>query len=66
MIYIDQNKIIIKHYQELILFDEKKVEIKLLDKLVLIKGKGMNTLYLSKDEMHIKGTIEEIRLIDHD
>ena len=65
MIYIDQNKIIIKHYQELILFDEQIVEIKMLEKHVFIKGKQMGTLYLSKDEMHIKGQIEEIRLVNN-
>lgn len=61
MIYLDQNKIVIKQYEKIILLETNCIILSMKNNLLKLYGTNFLVLYLSKEEIHIKGKIKEVK-----
>lgn len=63
-IVIYENKVDINNYDDILIFDEEEVLIKIKNKLLKIKGKGLKITRLENSETLVEGQIKTIDLGD--
>ena len=63
-IIIYENKLDINNYEDILLFDDEQVLIKIRNKLLKVKGKNLIITRLENNEMLVEGEIKTIDLGD--
>lgn len=63
MIYLKNNYLNIKYYENILYLQNDKIEIKMSQSIVSITGKNLEIRYYSEQEIVVCGKIESIRFI---
>lgn len=60
MIYIQDNKMYVKYYQNVLLIDDNVIEIEMKNNYIQIHGTELEVRYYSNDEIIIRGHFKSI------
>lgn len=63
MIYLDEHKVVIKHYKNIILYEPYCLQIKMEQYILKVIGENFMIIYLSKEEIHARGKVKEVKWI---
>lgn len=60
MVVIDQDKIYVKDYKEVLMMDQEVFKIQMMQYDLYIYGKGLKMYYFDQDEIRLYGMVREI------
>lgn len=60
MIIIEKNSMSVKYYEQILQLDDSKIEIKMLDNIIKIRGEKLNVSYYTNVEIVVHGIFSSI------